>query len=244
MLHSFSELTRIVVAVDPAVTATEDSDDTGIIVVARGPHQPETCDIPFCPGHGYVLDDRSCHELPAAAMRIVVAAYDHWKADRVVAETNNGADYIGTVLHAIRAGIPFAKVTATRGKQLRAEPCSALYEQGRVHHLGDFPELTAQQETWTPETKGSPDRLDALVWGLTYLGLVGSQGAAFMTAFQEEIAARTAHQVPAELRSMPHHVSEVDRPIAQAKCKGGKPHRFQEYPNGYLCGVCGGWKAD
>ena len=240
---SRSDFTRIVVAVDPAVTATEDSDDTGIIVVARGPHQPSTCKIPFCPGHGYVLDDKTCHELPADAMKVAITAYDLWQADRVVGETNNGGDYIGTVLHAIRAGVPYSTVTASRGKQLRAEPVSALYEQGRVHHVGNFPELEQEQATWTPDSKWSPDRLDALVWGLTFLGLVGGVGDAFITAWKDEIANRKPAPPP-ELKSLPHHVNLIDRPVANERCKGGSTHRFQREANGNLCMVCGCWQEE
>jgi phage terminase large subunit-like protein/rubredoxin len=241
-----SDLTRIVVAVDPAATANEDSDDTGIIVVARGPHQPETCQIPYCPGHGYVLDDQTCHLLPAEWAKLVVRTYDHWMADRIVAETNNGGDMVGTLIHAVKAGVPYSKVTATRGKVLRAEPCSALYEQGRVHHVGSFPDLEQEQATWTPDSNWSPNRVDALVWGLTFLGLVGSTGDAFITAWKDEVAQRPTHQTPEALRRLPKHVSVVeDRPIAKEKCKGGKHHRFQEWPDGsFTCPVCGGRKAD
>jgi phage terminase large subunit-like protein len=170
---SREDLRRIVVAVDPAVTANEDSDDSGVIVVARGPHQSETCSITGCSAHGYVLDDRTCHLIPAELSRLVVDTFDDWQADRVVAEVNNGADYIGALIHAVRVGVPYSDVRATRGKQTRAEPVSALYEQGRVHHLGVFPELELELETWTPDAKWSPNRLDALVWGLTSLGLIG-----------------------------------------------------------------------
>ena len=176
-----SDLTRIVVSIDPAATSGEGADDTGIIIVGRGPHQPDTCEIPQCPGHGYVLDDRTCHLPPHGWAETAISAYDQWQADRVIAEVNNGGDMVGATLHAVRVGIPYAKVTATRGKQVRAEPVSALYEQGRVHHLGVFTELEQELETWTPDAKWSPNRLDALVWGLTYLGLIGAQGAVIAT---------------------------------------------------------------
>jgi phage terminase large subunit-like protein len=238
----YSELTRIVVAIDPAVTATEDSDDTGIIVVARGPHQDGSrCTIPHCPGHGYVLEDASCHLPPAGWAKTAIAAYDKWRADRIVAETNNGGDLVGTVIHAIRAGVPYAKVTATRGKQMRAEPIAALYEQDRIHELGNFPELKMQQESWTPDSNESPDRLDALVWGLTFLGLIGGQGAAFITAWKDETANRKPAP-PAELKSLPHHVNLIDHPVAQERCKNGGRHRFQNEANGARCMVCGGWQ--
>lgn len=237
MLQSFSELTRIVVAIDPAVTATEDSDDTGIIVVARGPHQSDTgCTIPFCPGHGFVLADASCHLPPTGWARVAVSEYNKWKADRIVAEVNNGGDMVGEVIHAVQAGVPYAKVTATRGKQMRAEPISALYEQGRVHELGDFPELRTQQESWTPDSGWSPDRLDALVWGLTFLGLVGGQGAAFMTAWKDELQQRPAYVEPPELRLLPKAASN-----APSELRKGCKHRFQHEAGGIQCLNCGGW---
>jgi hypothetical protein len=73
---------------------------------------------------------------------------------------------------------------------VRAEPISALYEQGRIHHLGTFPELEAEQSTWTQDSPWSPNRVDALVWGLTFLGLAGAQGAAFLAAYKDEIEQR------------------------------------------------------
>lgn len=187
------DLTRIVVAVDPAVTANEDSDDSGVIVVARGPHQPDTCEIDRCPGHGYVLDDRTCHLIPAELSKLVVATYDYWQADRIVAEVNNGADYIGALIHAVRVGVPYSDVRATRGKQTRAEPVSALYEQGRVHHLGVFVELEQELETWTPDSKWSPNRLDALVWGLTFLGLIAGPGELLVPQGQVPRRVQTGH---------------------------------------------------
>ena len=234
---SRSDLKRIVVAVDPATTANEDSDDTGIVVVARGPHQPSTCQIPFCPGHGYVLDDRTCHLIPADWARHVVKTYDDWEADRIVAEVNNGGDMVGTLIHAVKAGVPYSKVTATRGKQIRAEPASALYEQGRVHHIGVFPELEQELETWTPDASWSPNRLDALVWGLTYLGLVGGQGDAFLATWQDELNSREANPIPAQLAHLPRPASN-DRTELRADCK----HRFQRQPDGLQCLRCGGYR--
>ncbi len=239
---SRSELTRTVVAMDPAVTATETSDDTGIIVVARGPHidiPGKECTIPFCPGHGYVLADYTCHELPVDACKRAVQAYDDFKADRIVAEKNAGGDYIRTVIHTVRAGVPFSVVTATVGKKTRAEPAAALSEQNRVHFLGVFPELEQQLTTWNPEMKGdSPDRLDALVWGLTYLNLVGDVGAGFLVAWQQETEDRPA-QAPEELRALPRAASD-----APAELRSGCKHRYQQWPTGIQCVLCGGWKIE
>jgi phage terminase large subunit-like protein len=234
------DLLRVCVAIDPAVTSNEDSDDSGIIVVARGPHQPSTCKIPSCPGHGYVLEDATCHESPTGTAKRAIAAYDAWDADRIIGEVNNGGDYIGTVVHTVRAGLPYSVVKATVGKKLRAEPASAAYEQGRVHHVGRFDDLEQQMETWTPDAKWSPDRLDALVWGLTELGLVTSSDG-WLTAWEREIAAQPEHQTPTELK----HLPKMDEESASAPnaLKPGCKHRWQRWPNGPdTCVLCGGPK--
>jgi phage terminase large subunit-like protein len=149
---------RVVVAIDPAVTSGEDSDLTGIIVAGMS-----------ADGHFYVLDDKTVKETPDAWARIAVEAYKEWEADRVVAEVNNGGDMVQILLRTINASIPYKKVIATRGKRVRAEPISALYEQRRVHHVGSFDMLEDQMVTWTPDMPKSPDRIDALVWALTDL---------------------------------------------------------------------------
>lgn len=151
---------RVVVAIDPAVTAGEDSDWTGIVAAGLGDD-----------GQLYVLDDRTCRESPDAWARRAVALYDELEGDRVVAEVNNGGDLVATVLHAVDPGVPVRSVHASRGKRMRAEPVAALYEQGRVHHVGNFDELEEQMTTWTPESGTSPDRLDALVWAITDLAI-------------------------------------------------------------------------
>lgn len=152
------DLIRVVVGVDPAVSDGESSAETGIVVCGadRG-------------GHGYVLADCTVRGTPQHVMRKVADAYEEYSADRVVAEVNNGGDYIGTLLHVVDPGIAYRAVTATRGKQTRAEPVSALYEQHRVHHLGSFPLLEDQLCSWAPADPESPDRLDALVWAFTDL---------------------------------------------------------------------------
>ena len=243
---NLSDLTRIVVAIDPAVSSNEDSDDTGIVVVARGPHIDvvgSQCVIPHCPGHGYVLADLTQHAAPNVWAEAAVAAYDEWKADRIVAEANNGGDMIGDLIHAVRAGIPYSKVNATRGKRIRAEPIAALSEQNRIHFMGVFPKLEQQLNTWDPElTKDSPDRLDAYVWGMTYLGLIGGQGAAFMQVMKDELDASPL-RAPAELRSLPKLDNEISLVPAKEKCTAGARHRFMTYADGSLqCAVCGGWR--
>lgn len=156
-------LVRIVVAIDPAVTSSATSDETGIVAAGISSN-----------GDYYILDDKSLRATPDAWARQAVELYHKHKADRIVAETNNGGDMVIMLLRQIDNSIAVQKVTATRGKQLRAEPISALYEQGRVHHVGYFSELETQMCEWTPLSNESPDRLDALVWALTELNTGGS----------------------------------------------------------------------
>jgi phage terminase large subunit-like protein len=156
------ELVRVVVAVDPAVTSGENADETGIVVAGRA-----------STGHLYVLADRSCRLSPDGWARRSVDAFDEFKADRLVAEANNGGDMVEATLRTVRPSLSFVKVTASRGKRVRAEPIAALYEQGKVHHVGAFAQLEDQLCTFTPESNGSPDRLDALVWALTHLTAPG-----------------------------------------------------------------------
>lgn len=236
----YSELRRIVVGVDPAVTSGEDSDDTGIVVVGRGPCQPETCklDRSLCMGHGYVLDDLTCHAAPREWARRAVAAYHEWGASRVVAEVNNGGDMVGETIHAVDPGVPYRQVRASRGKQMRAEPASALFDQGRCHLLGAFPELRDQMTTWTIDAKWSPDRLDALVWALVELGLIGAQGQAFLSYYKDRVVGQraTAH-IPKGPQGLPRLGKEVDAPVC--KCVPGKRRFFQG-----RCTTCQGSKAE
>lgn len=156
-------LVRIVVGVDPAVTADANSDETGIVVAGLGTD-----------GHGYVLDDKSLTDTPNAWAKQVCAAYHARKADRVVAEVNNGGDLVEMALRTVDRNVSYRGVRASRGKQTRAEPIAALYEQGRIHHVGFHAKLENQLCEWNPtSSSGSPDRLDALVWALTELMLEG-----------------------------------------------------------------------
>ena len=127
----------------------------------------------------YVLADETIKASPQEWATKAATAFDAWKADRIIAEVNNGGDLVLHLLSSVRPNIPVKKVTASRGKAVRAEPISALYEQGRVHHVGYFSELEEQMCEWEPgiSTK-SPDRMDALVWALTEL----SEGSASLTS--------------------------------------------------------------
>jgi hypothetical protein len=154
-------LERIVVAVDPAVSAEIGSNEHGIICCAQGEDR-----------RGYVLDDATTRGGPHDWAERTVATYDRWEADAVVVEINQGGDMVKNTLLTVRPGLPIIEVRATRGKHVRAEPIAALYKQGKVSHIGTFPELEDQQCKMTAagyEGEGSPDRVDALVWGLTEL---------------------------------------------------------------------------
>lgn len=152
----FPDLDRLVIAVDPAMTAGEDADDTGIAVCGRAGTT------------GYLLEDRTVHTDPAAAMGHVVTLYRELSADAVVVEVNNGGDYIPALIHTIDPSVRVQKVRASRGKLTRAEPIAGLTENGRLRFVGDWPELYDQLTTWVPG-EASPDRLDAFVWGITSL---------------------------------------------------------------------------
>lgn len=161
---------RMAVAVDPAVTSAEGSDETGIVI---GGVLPKPC--PVCGrgdlDHFGVVADYSGIYTPGEWGSRVVSAYERWRADRVVAEVNNGGDLVERNLRLTPGGasIPYTAVHASRGKVARAEPQSALYEKDRVHHFGSFAKLEDQQTTYVPGTADSPDRVDALVWLLTNL---------------------------------------------------------------------------
>lgn len=151
-------LIRVVVGVDPAVTANAESSETGIVVVGLGDD-----------GHGYVLNDLTLRGSPHAWASAAVTGYRIHSADRIVGEVNNGGDMVEHTIRTVDPMVAYKKVVASRGKQTRAEPIAALYEQGRIHHVGYFSELEDQLCEWVPGEGRSPDRLDALVWAITEL---------------------------------------------------------------------------
>jgi phage terminase large subunit-like protein len=148
------ELERVVVAIDPKASSDADS-ESGIIVAGKAGD------------HYYILADRSIDGAPHEWAKVAVEAYKEFSADRIVAEVNNGGDMVESTIRNIE-DVPFSKVWASRGKITRAEPVSALSEQGRIHHVGFFPELEDQLCEYEQGGK-SPDRLDAMVWAVTYL---------------------------------------------------------------------------
>lgn len=153
------DLRRVIVAIDPAVSTGEGSDETGIVVAAIG-----------YDGRGYVLEDASGKYSPDGwARRAVHLAAEH-RADRIVAEVNNGGQLVEHTLRTVDNSVSYKAVHASRGKTTRAEPVAALYEQGRVSHVGRLDALESQMTGWDPSTSAkSPDRMDALVWALTEL---------------------------------------------------------------------------
>tara|TARA_R100000773_G_scaffold44669_1_gene47244 strand:+ start:16637 stop:17722 length:1086 start_codon:yes stop_codon:yes gene_type:complete len=153
------DMQRIVIAVDPAVTSNKStSDETGLIVAGRG-----------IDNHFYILEDKSGVFSPDVWIKRAIELYYKFDADRIVCEVNNGGDLIEKLLRVQDVNVPYSSVRASRGKILRCEPVSALYEQGKIHHVGYFKELEDQMCSYTPDTAKSPDRLDALVWAVTSL---------------------------------------------------------------------------
>ena len=158
------DLTRVVVAIDPSGAGDEanaDNDAIGVVVAGLG-----------VDGNAYVLEDCTVKAGPATWGRVATSAFDRHQADCVVAETNYGGAMVQQTINVARPRTPFKAVTASRGKHVRAEPFSALYEAGKVRHVGMFAEL--EEELTAFSTSGytggsSPNRADALIWALAAL---------------------------------------------------------------------------
>jgi len=157
---------RVVVGVDPAMTASETSSLTGIVVAGFSPYH----------GRAWVLADLSCRETPDEWARVVADAYREYEASAVVAEVNQGGDLVKRLLESAYPGMPVRQVRATKGKIMRAEPVAMKYEQRRVDHARPLPDLEDQMCSFTHDTEESPDRLDAAVWALWALMIDGAQG--------------------------------------------------------------------
>jgi phage terminase large subunit-like protein len=155
------QMEYIVVGVDPAAKSSKTSDDTGIIVVGRG-----------IDGQGYVLGDYTVHGTPLEWAGATIAAFRLHQSNMIIGEINNGGEMVEYTLRTIDPGIPYEAVHASRGKDIRAEPVSLLYQQGNFHHVGFFRELEDELCEWIPgETQKSPNRLDALVWAASKLNI-------------------------------------------------------------------------
>lgn len=159
-------LKRVVIGVDPSVKSKKTSDETGIIAAGVKKHEDGN-------DHAYVLDDLSLIASPDEWAKACVKAYYDNKADRIIAEVNNGGDLVEVVIRTVDKRVSYKAVHASRGKAKRAEPIAAIYEQKRAHHVGSFPILEDQMCSYDPndENGESPDRMDALVWALTELML-------------------------------------------------------------------------
>jgi phage terminase large subunit-like protein len=170
VVNTIPDMVRIVVGIDPAMTAHEDSDETGIVVCGKGVN-----------GFGYVLQDVSGRYTPGEWASKAIEMLEKWQGDKIVAEVNAGGDLVESTLRTVDSNVPFKKVYASRGKIPRAEPIAALYEQGKMRHFGRFPVMEDQMTTYTAEPPAgrgmrqqempSPDRMDAMVWAFTELML-------------------------------------------------------------------------
>lgn len=152
------QLSRIVVAVDPATSAEEGSDETGVVVMGADAQN-----------HLWLLDDVSDRYTPNGWAMAAQKSFLRWKADRIVTEKNQGGDMVESTLRGVDRNLPISLVHASRGKAIRAEPVASAYEQGRGHHIRVFMDLEDQLCGWEPGDADSPDRLDALVWAGTEL---------------------------------------------------------------------------
>jgi len=213
------EFIRVVVAVDPAVTSGEESDETGIIVVGKDKN-----------GHGYVLADVSGRYQPIEWARLAITAYRTHKADRIVAEVNNGGDMVEATIRMVDPNVAFTAVHASRGKVVRAEPVAALYEQGRVHHIGSFPQLEDQMTNFTSdfsrEAAGySPDRCDALVWACSELLVEPMKGWGIFELTRQRAEALAKSKEP-PLPATPEELSVEPKTIAEEN------HRFARLTEG------------
>lgn len=163
-VYEMPVLKRIVVGIDPAVSTNTSSNETGIIVGGIDGN-----------GHGYIIDDLTIKGSPSEWASNAIRGYHDWKADKIVAENNNGGDMVKFTLSTVDSSVPVRLVHAARGKQTRAEPISSLYEQGKIHHVGCLPTLEDQMTTWIPNEGDSPDRVDALVWCMWDLMIDGNK---------------------------------------------------------------------
>ena len=158
---------RVIIGVDPATTYGENSDNTGIVVAGLGEDN-----------HVYVLADYSGKYMPERWARKVVTAYETHGATRIIAEGNQGGAMVESTIKSVAPYVPVTIVHTKTSKGLRAEPVAAMYETGRVHHVGPFPELEEEQCTWEAGNKKSPDRIDALCYSVSSL-LLGKAAPSF-----------------------------------------------------------------
>lgn len=205
---------RVVVAVDPAKEVGEAAAETGIMVVGKDSN-----------GHGYLLEYLSLNGSPEEWGRAAVLALDEWAADMIVYEANQGGEMVAAVLRAAARSmkeeglrtadfVPLKAVHATRGKYVRAEPVSQLYEQKKVHHVGYFPELEDQLCEYTLDgSMGySPDRMDALVWGITEL-MVGSIAYEGLMDYYRQEAKAIGDRLTGNVKALPSAIVSLQGPM-------------------------------
>jgi predicted phage terminase large subunit-like protein len=174
------EFDRLVIAIDPAVTSGEEADETGLIVAGRD-----------ADGRGFVLEDQSGRYQPIEWARLAISLYRKYKADRIVAEVNNGGEMVEATIRMVDANVSYSPVRATRGKVVRAEPIAALYEQGKIYHVGAFAVLEDQMCAFTTDFDRkvagfSPDRVDALVWALSDLFVQSGKDDGYIEWLRDE----------------------------------------------------------
>ena len=226
-------LRRCFVGIDPAVTSHEDSDETGIVALGQGED-----------GHAYVLRDCSGRHQPERWARIAVNLYHELKADKIVAEGNNGGDLVASVIANVDPNVPVEIVHATRGKSIRAEPVSLWYHQRRAHHVGVLAELEDElaafdPELWEQGRQASPNRMDALVWAFNpfcegpsdTLGLIDWLKSGGAASILEPKPTRTPPPPAVVVTTVPDH----------GPCAACGYARLQELPGGnqLRCQQCG-----
>ena len=153
------DLVRVLVGVDPSATST--GDEAGIVTAGK-----------CADGHGYVISDDSLQGSPNTWARAAVSAYHRYRADGIVAESNQGGEMVKGTINTVDPEVPVTLVHASRGKATRAEPVAARYEQGKIHHVGDYPIMENEMTLWIPGQL-SPNRMDALVWVISSLFGIG-----------------------------------------------------------------------
>jgi phage terminase large subunit-like protein len=233
-------LRRIVVSIDPSVAVGADAGECGLIVAALS-----------TAGEAFVLEDASAKMSPVDWARRAVALYREHGADRVVAESNQGGELVSSTIRTVDANVSLKLVHATRGKYLRAEPISSLFEQRRAHLVGTFPELEDQMCTFTPGSSGSPDRLDAMVWGLTEL-MLSSNSADLWIDWYRGLAQRARIALPPSERQelLPWRGGPKPQPAATGneltkkyfEIRSEFSRLFDGSPN--VCERCGGAIAE
>ena len=219
----FRDYTKLVVAVDPTGKDNGGADECGIVIVGKGED-----------GHGYALADWTRHFSPRGWADRVVEAYRTFKCDKIVAEGNYGGQMVVETIHAVDKSVPVEIVFASRGKRQRAEPVVALYEQGRIHHVGALPQLEDELLTWTPESNWSPGRMDALVWGVTWLNLAGGGQA---DAFHALALARR-DETPLDAIHAAQEARERRGLLRKDRCPSPQNSNKHLY-RGDLCALCG-----